>query len=160
MENREKRNTRHQIEKLVKEKQVELKENLRDATAISKTAFEEARDFQTRSIFGTVKFTHEPLFTPKELITIELRINQTTNKSEAKNLQKILDVADHSKAKNLSAILSSSTPEIVRSKQAETLFEISQNKAHLSEKDEVKSSLKQSDNRENKKEILNQDRGR
>ena len=89
LENREKRNTRREIEKLVKEKQIELKEDLRDTKAIYKTTAEEARDYQTKSIFGTVKFTHAPVFTPKELITIELRINQTSVKSEAKNLQKI-----------------------------------------------------------------------
>ena len=70
MENREKRVTRRQLEKSVKDKQVELKSNLRDAKAISKTASEEARDFQTKSIFGSVKFLHEPLFTPKELMTM------------------------------------------------------------------------------------------
>jgi hypothetical protein len=160
LENREKRETRRNLEKLVKEKQVELKSNLRDAKAISKTASEEARDFQTRSIFGSVKFLHEPLFTPKELMTIELRVNQTLVKSEAKNLQKILDAADHSKAKNLSAILSSSMPKAERFKQAETIFEASQNKENLTEKNEETSALKGSENRENKTKILIQDRGR
>lgn len=156
LENREKRNTRRQLEKLVKEKHIELRENLRDAKSITKTAAEEARDFQTKSIFGTVKFTQEPLFTPKELMTIELRINQTESKSEAKSLQKILDSADHSKAKNLSAILSGSLVETEHSKKAET----SQNKANLPEKIEVKLSSEKSDIRENKLEIFNQERGR
>lgn len=160
LENREKRNTRREIEKLVKEKQVELKENLRDAKAIYKTATEEAREYQTKSIFGTVKFTHEPLFTPKELMTIELRAGQTSVKSEAKNLQKIFNLADHSKAKNLSAILSGSMSEKEQTKNAETLLETSPNKANVPEKDEVKSRAKQSELRENKTEILNQDRGR
>lgn len=117
LENREKRDTRRQLEKIVKEKQFDLKTNLRDAKTISKIASEEARDFQTRSIFGTVKFLHAPVFTPQELMTIELRINQTTVRSEAKNLQKILDAADHSKAKNLSAILSGSMTETKELKQ-------------------------------------------
>ena len=160
LENREKRDTRRQLEKLVKEKQVELKSNLRDAKAIFKTASEEARDFQTKSIFGSVKFLHEPLFTPKELMTIELRIDQTIVKSEAKNLQKILDAADHSKAKNLSAILLISTSEAERPKQAETILETSQNKANLPEKDELKPAVKESNIWENKTETLNQDRGR
>ncbi len=160
LENREKRDTRRQLEELVKEKQVELKSNLRDAKAISKTASEEARDFQTKSIFGSVKFLHEPLFTPQELMTIELRINQTSVKSEAKNLQKIFDSADHSKAKNLSAILSGSMAETERHKQKETLSEISQSKANQPEKDELKPAVKELNIRENKTEILNQDRGR
>jgi hypothetical protein len=160
LENREKRNTRREIEKLVKEKQIELKENLRDAKAIYKTTAEEARDYQTKSIFGTVKFTHAPVFTPKELITIELRINQTLVKSEAKNLQKIFDLADHSKAKNLSAILSGSVSEKEQTKKTETLLETSLNKANIPKKDELKSAAKQSELRENKAEILNQDKGR
>ena len=160
LETSEKRNTRWQIEKLVKEKQIELKENLRDAKAIYRTTAEEARDYQTKSIFGTVKFTHEQLFTPKELIAIELRINQTSVKSEAKNLQKIFNLADHSKAKNLSVILSSSMSDNERPKNAETLLETSLNKANMPEKDEVKSAAKQSELRENKTEIINQDRGR
>ena len=160
LENREKRNTRREIEKLVKEKQIELKEDLRDAKAIYKTTAEEARDYQTKSIFGAVKFTHEPLFTPKELITIELRINQTSVKSEAKNLQKIFDSADHSKAKNLSAILSGSMAETERHKQKEMFSEFSQSKANQPEKDELKSAVKELNIRENKTETLNQERGR
>ncbi len=160
LENREKRDTRRQLEELVKEKQVELKSNLRDAKAIFKTASEEARDFQTKSIFGSVKFLHEPLFTPKELMTIELRINQTIVKNEAKNLQKILDAADHSKAINLSAILSGSMAEPERHKQKETLSEISQSKANQPAKDELKPAVKELNIRENKTETLNQDRGR
>lgn len=160
LENREKRNTRREIEKLIKEKQIELKEDLRDAKAIYKTAAEEARDFQTRSIFGAVKFKHEPLFTPKELITIEFRAGQTESKSEAKHLQKIFNLTDHSKAKNLSAILSGSMSEKEQTKNAETILETSPNKANLPEKDEVKSTIKESESKENKPEILNQDRGR
>ncbi len=160
LENREKRNTRREIEKLVKEKQVELKENLRDAKAIYKTAAEEAREYQTRSIFGAVKFFNEPLFTPKELMTIELRAGQTESKSEAKNLQKIFNLADYSKSKNLSAILSGSMSEKGHTKKEEILLETSPNKANVPEKDEVKSDKRTSELRENKTEILNQDRGR
>ena len=160
LETSEKRNTRREIEKLVKEKYIELKENLRDAKVIYKTTAEETRDFQTRSIFGTVKFLQEPLFTPKELMSIELRINQTSVKSEAKNLQKIFDSADHSKVKNLSAILSGSMAETERHKQKETLSEFSQSKANQPEKDELKPAVKELNIRENKTETLNQDRGR
>ncbi len=160
LETSEKRNTRRELEKLVKEKQIELKENLRDSKGIYKTAADEAREYQTRSIFGAVKFTHEPLFTPKELITIELRINQTESKSEAKNLQKIFNLANHSNAKNLSSILSGSMSEKENFKNAEIILETSPNKANLPEKDEVKSAAKQSELRENKTEILNQDKGR
>lgn len=160
LENREKRDTRRQLEKIVKEKQVELKSDLRDAKAIFKNASEEARDFQTRSIFGSVKFLHEPLFTPTELMTIELTINQTIVKNKAKNLQKLLDAADHSNAKNLSAILFGSTPEPERHKQKEMLSEISQSKANQPEKADLKPDVKESNIRENKTETLNRHRGR
>lgn len=105
MDNREKRRMRSDIEKILKDKTLDLKENLKAAKIFSKTAAEESRDYIAKSLFGKVRFIHEPLFTPIELLSIELRINQTQNKSEASKLQKLLDSADHFNAKNLSAIL-------------------------------------------------------
>lgn len=105
-ENFDKRRTRWQLEKLVKEKSVELKENLRAARAMEKVAATDAAGYIQKSFFGALKFSHPPVFTPKETVAIELRIRQTESKSEATTLQKILDAADHSKSKNLSAILS------------------------------------------------------
>lgn len=105
-ENFEKRRTRWHIEKLVKEKSAELKENLRAVRAMEKSAAADAEGFIHKSFFGAIRFAHAPVFTPKESVSIELRIRQTENKSEAAKLQKVLDAADHSKSKNLSAILS------------------------------------------------------
>lgn len=105
IENREKRRTRHKIEKQVKEKTVELKENLKAAQSLFRVAAAETGDYKQKSFFGAVKYLHAPVFTPKELITLELRTKQTENKSEAVKLQKILASADYSKAENLSAIL-------------------------------------------------------
>lgn len=107
----EKRRTRRQLEKLVKEKSTELKENLRAARAMEKSAATDAAGVIHKSLFGAVKFSHPPIFTPKETVAIELRIRQTDNKSEAAKMQKILDAADHSKSKNLSAILSAFSAE-------------------------------------------------
>ena len=105
LENQEKRNHRRQVEKFIKEKNTELKENLKAAKIFSKIAAEETLDYKTKSFFSTEKFLQAPLFTPKELITVELRIKQTESKSEAAKLQKILDLVDHSKAENLHKIL-------------------------------------------------------
>lgn len=105
-ENFEKRRTRWQLEKLIKEKSIELKENLRAARAMEKSAATDVASYIQKSFFGSLKFSHAPVFTPKETVAVELRIRQTENKSEAAKLQKILDAADHSKSKNLLAILS------------------------------------------------------
>lgn len=105
-ENREKRRTRHQLEKTVKEKESELKENLKSARELLKVAGAETGDFKQKSFFGTVNYTEMPIFTPKELVTLELRIRETENKSEAAKLQKILEIGDYGNSKNLSAILS------------------------------------------------------
>ena len=106
-ENREKRRTRNEIEKQIKIKRLELKENLDAAKSVFQTATDAAREYQTRSFFGAQQYHQPPLFTPKELMTIELRIKETTVLSKALKLQKILNVADYEKSKNLSEILSS-----------------------------------------------------
>lgn len=105
-ENFEKRRTRWQLEKVIKEKAVEIKENLRAARVMEKVASADAAGYIHESFFGAIKFSHAPVFTPMETVAIELRIRQTENKSEAAKLQKILDAAAHSKSKNLSAVLS------------------------------------------------------
>lgn len=105
VENREKRRNRNQLEKIVSERKTELKESIQSARAIYRTAVAETQDYKIKSFFGKVNFTHAPLFTPTELIKIELRIKQTENISEAAKLQNILDSYDHSEAKNLSEIL-------------------------------------------------------
>ena len=88
LENREKRRTRNTLETIVKEKGAELKENLKSAKDLLKVSGEIAGDFKTKSFFGATRYLHTPLFTPKELITIELRISQTESKSEAAKLAK------------------------------------------------------------------------
>ena len=105
IENREIRRTRHKIEKSIKENHSELIDNLKSARDFYRNSKKETQDYKTKSFFRKANYTHPPLFTPKELLTIELRIKLTEKKSETKKLQNILDSADHSEAKNLSAIL-------------------------------------------------------
>ena len=107
VENREKRRTRHHIEKQVKVRTIELKENLKAAQSLFKVAAAETGNYKQKSFFGAVRYLHAPVFTPKELMTLEIRIKQTENKSEAVRLQKILGLADYEQAKNLPAILAS-----------------------------------------------------
>ena len=118
-ENREKRRTRHSLEKIVKEKESELKENLKSARELLKIAGAEAVDHKQKSFFGAVKCNHAPVFTPKELMTLEIRIRQTENKSEATKLQKNLDSTNYELAKNLSAILANVAGENKLSKTVE-----------------------------------------
>lgn len=160
LENREKRRTRNMLEKIVKEKGIELKENLKSAKDLLKVAGEIAADFRTKSFFGGTHYLYQPIFTPKELMTIELRAGETENKSEAGKLQKILDSVDHSKAKNLPAILESFAAEKESAKSIEKSSVNEQKLPVEIEKDEVKSEEKTNEIRENKIEILNQERGR
>jgi len=160
LENREKRRTRNTLEKFVKEKGIELKENLKSAKDLLKVAGEIATDFRTKSFFGGTHYLYQPIFTPKELMTIELRAGETENKSEAGKLQKIHDSIDNTKAKNLPAILESNAK---KKESAKTIEKSSINEQKLPveiEKDEVKSEEKTNEIRENKIEILNQERGR
>lgn len=118
-ENREKRRTRHSLAKLIKEKESELKENLKSARELLKITGAETSDYKQKSFFGAIKYNHALLFTPKELITLEIRIRQTENKSEAAKLQKVLESTNYEQAKNLSAILASISGENKLSKTAE-----------------------------------------
>ena len=118
-ENREKRRTRHILEKIVKEKESELKKNLKSSRELVKIAVAETGDYKQKSFFGAVKYTVAPVFTPKELMTIEIRIRQTEIKSEAATLQKILDSTNYEQAKNLSAILANVAGENKLSKTAD-----------------------------------------
>ncbi len=159
-ENREKRRTRHQLEKIVKEKEVEFKENLNSARQFQKIAAEDARDYKTKSFFGAVNYTRAPVFTPKELVTIELRIKQTENKTEASKLQKILDSADHSKAENLSAVLARFSAGGESPKTAEQQPMKEQTAVQTAAKTETKTERNQIEIRENKAENFSHERGR
>jgi len=160
LENREKRRTRNALEILVKEKGTELKENLKSAKDLLKVSGEISNNFKTKSFFGATRYLHTPIFTPKELITIELRINQTESISEAGKLQKILDSVDQSKAKNLSAILESFSAEKESNKTLELSMVNEQKLAISLEKEDTKSEEKAIEILESKTEILNQERGR
>lgn len=160
LENREKRITRHTLEKQVKERSAELKENVKSANNLLQVAREIASDYKTKSFFWGTHYHHPPIFTPKELMTIELKIIQTTNKSEAKNLQKILDLADTSQTKNLSEILQSIETKKENSKSAAS-FSLDEQKTPIQvDKNEAKSQEKVLKIKENKTEIINQGRGR
>lgn len=160
LENREKRRTRNTLETLVKEKGAELKENLKSAKDLLKVSGEIAGDFKTKSFFGATRYLHTPLFTPKELITIELRINQTESKSEAAKLQKLLGSVDQSKSKNLSEILREFSAEKDSTVTHEQSSINEQKSAVNFEKEDKKAEEKDFENREHKMEIFNQERGR
>lgn len=160
LETAEVRTARHQLGKIVYQKGGELKQNLKSVKDLLKVADEIAKDFKTKSFFGATHYLHQPIFTPKELITIELRILNTENKTEATKLQKILDSVDHSGARNLSSILQSFETKIEKTKSA-TSFSLDEQKTPVQiDKNEAKSLEKTPKIQENKTEILNQDRGR
>lgn len=160
LENREKRRTRHTLEKQVKERSAELKENVKSANNLLQVAREIASGFKTKSFFGETRYNYPPIFTPKELMPVELRIIQTTSKSEAKNLQKIMDSTDTSQAKNLSEILQSFETKKENTKSVGQHSPDEQKTAVQVEKDAVQLREKALQNRENKTEIHNQERGR
>ncbi len=160
LENREKRRTRHTLEKKVKERSAELKENVKSANNLLEVAREIVGDFKTKSFFGGTRYHHPPIFTPKELMTIELEIIQTTSKSQAKNLQKILDLADSSQAKNLPEILREFEAKKENTKTVGSLSPDEQKTPVQVDKKEVKSQEKVLKIQENKTEILHQERGR
>lgn len=171
-EHLEKRRTRNEIEKQIKIKRLELKENLDGAKSIFQTATNAAREYQTKSFFGAKQYHQTPLFTPKELMTIELRIKETTVKSEAVKLQKILNVADYEKSKNLPEMLSNFSDRSERSAGAEQNSPKAQSEDISFAKNEIKSEankaqireskieLDHSATQENKEENHSQERGR
>lgn len=93
------------VEKQIKAKHTELKDNIKAANSLLQTAREAAAEFKTNSFLSKNDVPYVPLFTPKELVTIELRVLQTTDNAEAKNLQKILNSLDPSQTENLSVML-------------------------------------------------------
>lgn len=151
---------RHALEKQVQIKNSQLKENVKAANNILQVAREIAGDFKTKTFFGETRYHHPPIFTPKELITVELRIIQTTSQSEAKNLQKTLDLANISQAKNLPAILQTYANKKENTQGVENHFRDEQKSAVQVNKNDAKSSEKIPTVREEKTEIFNQDRGR
>ena len=171
-ENREKRRTRNEIEKQIKDKRLEHKENLGGAKSLFQTAHDAAREYQIRSFFGASQYLHTPLFTPKELMTIELRVKETLQKSEAVKLQKILNLADYEKSENLSKILSSFSDRSGHLAGAERNSSEGHTKDFSFAKNEIKSETNQAQireskieserpvARENKTENHNQERGR
>ena len=160
LENREKRRTRTTLETIVKEKGAELRENLKSAKDLLKVSSEIAGDFKTKSFFGATRYLHTPLFTPKELITIELRISQTESKSEAAKLQKILGSVDYSKSKNLSEFLREFSADKDSNKTHEQSSIIEPKSAVDFEKENKKKEEKGIEIRDHKMEIFNQERGR
>ncbi len=153
-ENREKRRTRHSLEKIVKEKESELKENLKSSRELLKIAGAETGDYKQKSFFSAVKYNHAPVFTPKELMTLEIRIRETENKSEATKLQKILDSTNYERAKNLSAILANAAGENKLSKTADGQQYKEQTETKFVAKTEAQTQSNQVEVSENK--ILNE----
>lgn len=149
-ETSEKRRTRRELEKTVKAKESEIKENLKSSRELLKAAAGETVDYKQKSFFGAVSYTVAPVFTPKELVALEIRIKQTENKSEAKNLQKIFDSADFSAAKNLSAILASVARENDAAQSAQTQPVNERTETQSAVKSQVEKQSNQNDERENK----------
>lgn len=118
IENLDKRQARKEIEKLVELKETELKADVVVAKNMLNAAAEETMNYKSRTIFGSLKYHVEPIFTPQELLTLELRIAETENRREATKLQNILEVFDYSKAKNLAAILEDISVEQIFAKTA------------------------------------------
>ena len=160
LENREKRRTRNALETVVKEKGAELRENLKSAKDLLKISGKIANDFKTKSFFGATRYLHQPIFTPKELITIELRAGQTESKSEWAKLQKILGSVDYSKSKNLSEFLREFSAEKDSNKTYEQSSVNEQKSAGSFEQKHKKAEEKDFEIREHKIEIFNQERGR
>ncbi|HLM60504.1 MAG TPA: hypothetical protein VK308_06860, partial [Pyrinomonadaceae bacterium] len=160
LENREKTRTRNALESLVNEKCSPLKQNLNRAKDLLKVSGEIANDFKTKSFFGATRYLHTPIFTPKELMTIELRISQTENKSEALKLQKILGSVDYSNSRNLSEMLREFSAEKESSHPIEKSSINVQKSVAKSEKYKQKSEEKFIEIRENKPEVLTQEKGR
>ena len=105
-------------------------------------------------------------------MTIELRSKETLQKSEAAKLQKILDVVDYDKSKNLSEILSNFSARKEHLESVERSSSRAQSEDVSFAKNEIKSEtngnqirkdkieVERPTARENKAENLNQERGR
>jgi hypothetical protein len=93
-------------------------------------------------------------------MTVELRISQTTVKSEAAYLQKILDSVDGFKARKLPAILQGFAAEKGDTKTIEQSSTEGQKFTVNIEKDNTKSEEKTIEILESKTKVLNQERGR
>jgi hypothetical protein len=104
-EPREQRRTRNMIENLLREKSIELRAELKSAKELFRIASEEAKEFSQKTFFGKVQFKVPPVFTPRELIDIEIRAQETRSRSEARTLRHLLECQDHTRAKNLESIL-------------------------------------------------------
>lgn len=159
-ENSEKREIRHTLEKQIKVRETELKENSKAANNLLQFARDIAADFKTKSFFGGTRDTHPPIFTPPELNTIERRIAETKSASEAKNLQKILDSTDVSSAKSLATILQSFASEKENAESIGRDSLVDRETPVQIVKDEKNSPEKTPPIREIKTEILDLDRGR
>jgi hypothetical protein len=86
-------------------------------------------------------------------MTIELRIKDTLQKSEAVNLQKILNVADYDKSKNLPEILSNFSARKEHLENAERNSSRPQSEDISFAKNEIKSEANGNQIREDKIEI-------
>jgi len=160
LENREKRRTHRHLEKQVKEKGVDLKENLKSAKDLLKVAGEIAGEYKTKSLRGATRYLGQPIFTPKELMTIELRAGQPESKSEAAYLQKIFDSVDTSKARTMPAILQGFADEKESTKTINHSLPDEKKLTFNFEKEDIKSEKIEIEIRESKIEILNQEKGK
>ncbi|MGB7208376.1 MAG: relaxase MobL [Pyrinomonadaceae bacterium] len=123
LEDRERRSTRNTLKSIIKEKEKELKTEVRAAKEMLATASKETVDYKKRKLFGPNVFTSSPIFTPQEMVVIESRTQRTDNKFEAQKLQALLDVRDVDTSRSLSNLLSSfsSRKENIENREAEVI---------------------------------------
>ena len=123
LEDRERRSTRNTLKGIIKEKEKELKTEVRAAKEMLATASKETVDYKKGKLFGPNVFTSTPIFTPQETVIIESRIQRTDNKFEAQKLQALLAIRDADTSGSLSNILShfSSGKENIEKREAEVI---------------------------------------
>jgi hypothetical protein len=123
LEDRERRGTRNTLKGIIKEKEKELKTEVRAAKEMLATASKETVDYKNGKLFGPSVFTSSPIFTPQEMVVIETRIQRTDNTFEAQKLQALLDVRDLDTSGSLSNILSlfSTGKENIETREAEVM---------------------------------------
>ena len=156
METAEVRAARRSIEKQFVEKSSELKENLRSAADLLKTA----EEIKSNTFSNKTRNFSQPIFTPQELLTLELRAGNPAEKSEATYLHDILNSVDHSKVRNLPTMLESFVAREESAKSIEKGLASEQKSSIEINKVEQTSEEKKIEVRENKTEIINQERGR
>lgn len=105
LENRERRQTRHLLQTLIKEKEKDLKREMLSVKEMVAMTSKETVEFKKSSLFGPLTYTYPAILTPHETIAVEIRINRTDNPVEARKLQALLDAREVTATGGLPQIL-------------------------------------------------------